>query len=94
MRLGRHLMLKRDYLERLLSGEKRVTLRLGVVVPTSRKVYLHSDGRIVAEAEIEGVVYKRVEELTDEDAREDGFANREELIRELKRFYGDRVRKG
>jgi len=95
VRLGKHLMLKRSYLEKLLKGEKRATLRLGIVVPTSRRVYLHSDGRIVAEAEIEDVIYKRVEELTDEDAKADGFSSREELLEELKRLYGARrIRRG
>jgi len=34
------------------------------------------------------VVVKRVKELTDEDAKKDGFRNINELIDALKRIYG------
>ncbi|ABP50405.1 ASCH domain-containing protein [Pyrobaculum sp.] len=82
----RHLMLSHRYVKALLEGRKRSTIRPGVLKVADR-VYIHSKGRIVAVAEVESVMYKRVLELTDEDARLDGFNNREELVAYLKRRY-------
>ncbi|MEB3787346.1 MAG: ASCH domain-containing protein, partial [Desulfurococcales archaeon] len=59
--LGRHLMLKGEYAELLLSGRKRATIRLGVVRPKYREVIIHGGGRPRAKAVIEGVEVKRVE---------------------------------
>ncbi len=89
--LGRHLMLRSRYLRKVLSckvGETFSTIRLGRVVPKFKEIYIHSAGKIVARGEIVGVTYKMVRELTDEDARLDGFESREELMRELRRLYG------
>ncbi len=86
--LGRHLMLKGEYAELLLSGRKRATIRLGVVRPKYREVIIHGGGRPLAKAVIEGVEVKRVRELTDRDARLDGFRSRGELLEALRRAYG------
>ena len=85
--IGRHLMLKREYGEKLLRGEKRATIRLGVVRPKYRELIVHSGGRPIAKVRVTGVEVKRVEDLTDEDARLDGFQSREELLRALRRAY-------
>jgi len=79
-------MMSRKYVKLLLSGKKRSTIRPGVL-KVAEKVYIHSEGRIVAVAEVEEVVYKRVGELTDEDAQMDGFSGRDELVAFLKRRY-------
>lgn len=79
-------MMAERYLKPLFEGRKRTTIRPGVL-KIADKVYIHSKGRIVALAEVESVAYKRVFELTDEDARLDGFKIREELIGFLKRRY-------
>ena len=79
-------MMDEEYVEALLSGVKRGTIRLGVVKP-DRELFIHSGGRIVARAVVESVEYRRVSELTDEDARLDGFPSREALIRALRRLY-------
>ncbi len=86
--LGRHLMLKGEYAELLLSGRKKATIRLGIVRPKYREVIIHGGGRPLAKALIEGVEVKRVRELTDEDARLDGFRSRRELLEALRRAYG------
>jgi len=91
-RLGRCLMMRGKYLRMLVEGRKSTTVRLGRLVPSSRVVTLYSGGRPVARALIRGVVHKRAGELSDLDARRDGFASREELLRELERVYGRRVR--
>lgn len=47
------------------------------------------NSKVFALARINKVVVKRVSELSDEDAKLDGFNSREELIRALRRIYGD-----
>ncbi len=85
--LGRHLMVKGEYVEPLLSGRKRATIRAGVVKPRYSEVIIHGGGRPVAKAVIEGVEVKKLRELSDSDARLDGFSSREELVDALKRTY-------
>ncbi|WP_054853179.1 ASCH domain-containing protein [Vulcanisaeta distributa] len=87
--LGRHLMLKSKYLDKLGNG-RFTTIRLGIIRPKYREVFIHSGGMVVAKARIVNVLYKRVSELTDEDAVADGFTSREALIDELRGgIYGN-----
>jgi len=90
--LGRHIMMKREYAELVLSGAKTATIRLGVVRPKRKQVLLHSSGKVLAELEITGVEVKRVRDLTDDDAKQDGFQDRRQLIEHLKRIYGRRLK--
>ncbi len=87
--LGRHLMVKGEYVDDILSGRKRATIRLGIVKVKYRDMIVHGGGRPVAKIHVSNVVYKRVKELTDEDAVKDGFKSKEELVRELRKMYGD-----
>ncbi len=87
--LRRHIMMRGEYARLLLSGQKRATIRLGKVIPKYDEVIIHSWGRPIAKAKITKVTYKKVRELTDEDAKKDGFNSKEELIKELRRVYGD-----
>ncbi|MCE4625227.1 MAG: ASCH domain-containing protein [Desulfurococcales archaeon] len=87
--LGRHLMLKREYGNMLLEGRKRATIRLGVVTPKYEELIVHSGGRPIAKVRVVGVEVKRVRELTDDDARLDGFESLDELLEALRRAYGD-----
>jgi len=82
-------MLRGEYARLLLEGKKVTTIRLGKVIPKYDEVIVHSWGRPVAKVRIKDVRYKKVIDLTDEDARKDGFENVHELINELKRVYGD-----
>ncbi len=87
--LRRHIMMRGEYARLLLSGKKRATIRLGKVIPKYDEVIIHSWGRPIAKAKIVNVTYKKVRELTDDDARKDGFSSRDELLRELRRVYGE-----
>ncbi|HID43092.1 MAG TPA: ASCH domain-containing protein [Archaeoglobaceae archaeon] len=77
-----------EYVKPILQRGKRTTIRKGIK-KYSGNVLLTSDGSVFAEAKIKKVVVKRVKELTDEDARTDGFGNLEELLSALKRIYGN-----
>ncbi len=87
--LGRHLMIKGDYADLILRGLKRATIRLGIIKPRYNEVIVHSGGRPIAKVYIKNVRYKLIKELDDKDARLDGFKSREELIKNLKRVYGE-----
>jgi len=89
--LGHHLMLRSDYLKKILQcgvGGITRTIRVGIVKPKFREVFINSAGKVVAKAEIVRTIVKRVRDLTDEDAKLDGFNSKEELIRELRKLYG------
>ena len=89
--LGRHIMLKREFADLVLAGVKTATIRLGIVKPKKKQVLLHSGGKVLAELEITDVEVKKVKELTDENAKEDGFQSKYQLIENLEKIYG-RVR--
>ncbi len=86
--LGRHIMVKGKYVEAILSGRKRATIRVGIVKPKYNELIIHGGGKPVAKVRITNIVYKKVRDLTDHDAKLDGFNSREELLRELERVYG------
>ena len=87
--LGRHLMLKKKWGDLLLERRKRATIRLGVVKPKYEELIVHSGGRPIAKVRVKSVRVKRVRELTDEDARLDGFNSLDELLEALREAYGD-----
>ncbi len=89
--LRRHIMVKGEFVDLILSGRKTSTIRLGKVVPRYDEVIIHGGGRPVAKAKITKVVYKKVSELTDEDARKDGYSSVEELLRDLEKIYGRKI---
>lgn len=86
-RLGRYLRIKKEYVDLILSGKKRSTIRLGIVSPTKHKVFIESEGKVVGEALIDSVRYSKLSELNDRDAKIDGFSNINELIKELSNIY-------
>ncbi|RLE89356.1 MAG: ASCH domain-containing protein, partial [Thermoprotei archaeon] len=66
-------MVKGEYVDLILKGVKRTTIRLGIIKPKYNKIMIHGGGKPIALAKITNVEYKRINELTDEDARKDGF---------------------
>ena len=86
--LGRHLMLKGRYVDAVLEGRKKATIRKGLVKVKYEELIVHGAGRPVAKVRVRDVIYKRLSELTDDDAKLDGFKSKEELLRELERTYG------
>lgn len=87
--IGRTLRFKKRYLRLILEGRKRSTIRLGRLEVRHRVVTIVGDRGPVALARVEEVVHKKVHDLTDEDARADGFSGLPELFRELRKIYGD-----
>ena len=87
--LGRHLMVKGEYVDDILSGRKKATIRLGKVKVKYNELIVHGGGRPVAKIRVTNVVYKKVRELTDEDAQKDGFKSLRELLEALRKVYGN-----
>lgn len=85
----RHIMLKKTFINAIRKGRKKATIRLGKVRVDSREVFIHAGGQIVAKAIIKSVRHKKVRELNDEDARLDGLNSRDELLKALRKFYGN-----
>ncbi|WP_088334748.1 MULTISPECIES: ASCH domain-containing protein [unclassified Methanopyrus] len=87
--ISKHIEISGEYRDKLLRGEKRATIRVGRV-PGARPgkvVYIHCGGYVYGKVRITNVRTKRVRDLTDEDAKLDGFENREELLKALRDHY-------
>jgi len=80
--------MKGEFVDLVLKGLKNTTIRLGKLKPKHRVVILHGGGRDVAKVEITGVRYKKLGDLTDEDAQRDGFESLEDLLKALRKVYG------
>lgn len=82
-------MLKGIYADKLLAGEKRVTIRKGIVRPKYNELIVHAGGRPIAKVKVTRVYFKKLKELGEYEAKLEGYSNPEELIRELKKVYKD-----
>jgi hypothetical protein len=85
-------MVKGKFAKLILEGRKTTTIRLGRVIPKAREIIIHSEGRPIAEAVITNVIYKKVKELTEEDAKHDGYESLDELLKDLKNMYGTDIK--
>lgn len=82
------IMLDPSYLSALYTGTKRTTIRLG------RRDFepgpaLIDAGGIVEPVIIEGISMKRIGELTEEEAASDGFETKRDLMKALRKHYGE-----
>ncbi len=78
-----------EYVDLILSGRKKSTVRKGIKsYEIGKIVYLTASNKPFAKARVTKAVVKRIKELSDEDARKDGFENKEELVNALKKIYG------
>jgi cytidine deaminase len=77
-----------DYLELVRSGAKRTTIRFRDPVHEGpADLVFELDQEVVLPGEVTRVARKRVHDLTDEDARADGFAGLAELMERLHFHY-------
>ncbi len=81
------ILLKKKFLDLVRSGAKRQTIRVWPKrrLRAGQKEFIPGLGAVRVTA-FEPV---RPDELTEEDARLDGFASREALLDELRSLYGD-----
>lgn len=84
----RKLVFKEAYKEGIILGTKVTTVRLKSDVKVGEIVDVFAGRCYLGSALVTSVEAKRVSQLSDEDAKLDGFRSREELVRELKNIYG------
>ncbi len=92
VQIRKFLLIDSAYKSRILRGDKVTTIRYGdYEARPGSEIYLviTPSDTAVAKIRITGVMKKKVRELTNEDARLDGFSDVKELLRELNRIYGE-----
>ncbi len=85
----KHLFFDKVFEQQILSGEKKSTLRLGKIkVERGSVLYIHCNGKLIGKVKIKKVKTKTLHEITDEDAKIDGFKTKKDLFTALKNYYG------
>jgi len=86
------LLFKKRFLDAIRSGEKTQTIRLWKYrrMKAGQRSYIPGAGYI----RVDEVRQVRLDELTDEDARPDGFDTAASLRAELDRLYGGKIADG
>ncbi|RLI32722.1 ASCH domain-containing protein [Candidatus Bathyarchaeota archaeon] len=84
----KQLNFKKEYREMLLSGQKLTTIRMNTNLKPGEVVEIIVGGERCGYTRIKSIVKKRVSEISNKDAVKDGFKNKKELIRALKKIYG------
>lgn len=76
------------YSDKLIKGEKKLTIRLKPIRLKAGDIFIaHSGGYAIGKFKVIKVYKKRLKEIDDEEAKKDGYNNKEELIRDLKYAY-------
>ena len=75
--------------EKILKGEKNITIRVGKIdkYKEGDLVKIDCGGKILAIARIERVYYKKLKDLEEEEIKRDGFKNLEEFVKNLRKMY-------
>ncbi|MEM6798879.1 MAG: ASCH domain-containing protein [Planctomycetota bacterium] len=86
------LLFKKKFLDAIRSGEKTQTIRLWKhrMMKSGQRSYTPGIGRI----RIASVEEVAIEQLTDDDARPDGFDSADALRHELRTIYGEKLDAG
>ncbi|REK08270.1 MAG: ASCH domain-containing protein [Planctomycetota bacterium] len=86
------LLFKKKFMDAIRSGEKTQTIRLWKVcrMKTGQRSYIPGAGYI----RVLSVQPVQLAELTDDDARPDGFASADALRQELASLYRDQMAEG
>ncbi len=83
------LIIARDYVGALEDGKKKSTIRYGTraVSPGEPVRFTDKNDTYVFTSTVNRVTYLKAKDLTDADARKDGFKNRNELLEALEVHY-------
>ncbi|MEM4646993.1 MAG: ASCH domain-containing protein [Candidatus Nezhaarchaeales archaeon] len=84
----KRLNFSKEYRRKIEKGLKKQTIRLSSSLKEGDRVKVVVGGEILGIARITKVERKALEELTDEDAKKDGFESLAQLIKALKKHYG------
>lgn len=84
---GKTMKISRSDMELLRSGRKKCTVRLGMASVPNPEIVM-TDGRTSISVRILSVdSSRRFSELTDQDAKDEGFLSKEELWKDLRHYY-------
>ncbi len=72
-----------------MKGKKRLTIRKWTNLKPGDEVFVHSGGKIIGKARIKAVEKKHISEISDEEAKLDGFRDAEQLRAEMKKMGYD-----
>ena len=92
VQIRKFMLIDSSYKSKILRGDKVTTIRYGdYEAKPGSEVYLviTPSDTAIAKARVTRVERKKVKELTNEDARLDGFSDVKELLRALNRIYGE-----
>ncbi|NJE41980.1 ASCH domain-containing protein [Thermococcus sp. GR6] len=92
VQIRKFMLIDSAYKSRILRGDKVTTIRYGdYEAKPGSEIYLviTPSDTAIAKIRITRVEKKKVKELTNEDARLDGFSDVRELVRELSKIYGE-----
>ena len=84
----KRLSFAKEYKKKIKEGLKRQTIRLSTSLKEGDRVKVVAGGEVLGVARITKVERKTIDELTDEDAKRDGFENVAQLVKALRRHYG------
>ncbi len=76
-----------EYLDKVLKGEKRVTLRLGIVRPRFGEVLIACGDRAYGLCEIESMEVTSIDKIDERIVKMEGFRSRDELLKALRSLY-------
>ena len=80
----------KEYVNMILNGKKRTTIRKGLKsYPVGKIVEFTADNKVFCKARILKAVVKRLKKLNDKDAAIDGFKSKDDLVKALKKIYGN-----
>lgn len=82
----KHLEFKRTFAESIIKGRKKLTIRKWTNLREGDEVFVHSGGKIIGKAKITSIEKKNIEEITDEEAKLDGFRDAEHLRSEMSKI--------
>lgn len=92
VQIRKFMLIDSSYKSRILRGDKVTTIRYGSYeAKPGSEVYLviTPSDTAIAKVRITKVERKKAKELTNEDAKLDGFSDVRELLRKLNKIYGD-----
>ncbi len=83
-----YIYFSKEYRDKILTGEKVTTIRLGQIpIKEGELYYANCGGEIIGILRVEKVEYKKLKEISKEDAILDGFKSKRKLRRALKKHY-------
>jgi len=89
------LKFKHDFVEEILEGRKSTTWRLfddkNLTARDELELVDRDSNKTFAKATITGIKEKKIRDLTEEELKNHGYANTEDMLSSHRGYYGDRV---